>query len=317
MDNTVKKRIDLSFIVLSWNSKRFLDDSLGSIERDLAGSNLTYEVIVIDNGSTDGSLETLLAYRDKGYPIVLIALGKNTGTTFSRNAGIRVAQGKYICVLDSDILFCQEKTVETLVQALETEPRAGIVAPMLRYPSGNHQKSFDKFPTATTKIKRLFLLREMEKLEGLQQFHARNLIEVDYVISAFWLFSRELVDSIGLLDENIFYAPEDVDFCLRSWLGGFPVLFCSGVKVIHQAQEISRRKPFSKSARMHLLGLAYYFRKYGYVFRLDGVYARIQAAVAAREKLLVPPDMEKVLAPASVPASTPVGLAIRDRVLPP
>jgi hypothetical protein len=76
------------------------------------------------------------------------------------------------------------------------------------------------------------------------------------------------------------------------------------VKVIHQAQEISRRRPFSKSARMHVLGLIYYFRKYGYCLRLDGLYARIQAAVAAREKLLVP-DLEKVLSADPVVVSEP------------
>lgn len=286
--------MDVSFVILSWNSARFLNGCISSIHSDFAGSHLTYEVFVIDNGSKDGSLEILSEYQAKGYPLNVIPLGHNTGTTFSRNIGLRMAHGRYICIMDSDIQFCQEKTLETLVLALEREPRAGIIAPMLNYPSGNHQKSFDQFPTIGNKLKRIFFLRKMERIEGLRQFVSKNVIEVDYVISAFWLFHRDLIGTIGLLDENIFYAPEDVDFCLRTWLSGSPVLFCSGTTVIHNAQEISRKKPFSKSGFMHLQGLYYYFRKYGYCFGLRRLRKRILAAVAAKEKVFVS-DLEPML----------------------
>jgi GT2 family glycosyltransferase len=85
--------------------------------------------------------------------------------------------------------------------------------------------------------------------------------------SAFWLFKRELIESIGLLDEKIFYAPEDVDFCVRAWLKGWKIYFYSRAKVIHRAQEISRKKPFGRAALSHLKGLAYYFWKYGYALK--------------------------------------------------
>jgi GT2 family glycosyltransferase len=304
----VDASLDISFVILSWNSARVLDGCLGSIKSDLADSGLSYEAILIDNGSTDGSIEKLRKFKQEGHPLIVVPLGHNTGTTFSRNIALKMARGKYICVLDSDIEFCQAKTLESLITVLDREPRAGILSPMLRYASGNHQKSFDSFPTIANKLKRLFFLRKMERFEGLQQFHAKDLIEVDYTISAFWLFNRELLGSIGYLDEKIFYAPEDVDFCLRSWLGGHAVLFCSDVKVVHLAQEISRKKPFSKSARRHLAGLAYFFMKYGYCFRLDGVRRRIQAAVAAKEKILLAP-VEQVIRAATVSPVTTVSVA--------
>ena len=276
---------DISFIILSWNSAHFLDGVLGSLQSDLAGSGLRYEAILIDNGSKDGSLEKLRRFQAEGHPLVVIPLGQNTGTTFSRNIGLRMARGRYICILDSDIEFCQPHTVQTLLKVLDREPRTGILSPMLRYPSGNHQKSFDSFPTITNKLKRLFFLRQMEAREGLRPLRSAEPFEVDYTISAFWLFKRGLMDAIGLLDEKIFYAPEDVDYCLRSWLGGYPVLFCSEVKVVHLAQEISRKKPFSKSARRHVQGLVYFFRKYGYCFRLNGLRDRIRQAVEAKDRL--------------------------------
>jgi GT2 family glycosyltransferase len=278
----VKTTVDISFVILSWNSDRFLEGCLNSLKTDLAGSGFGYEAILIDNGSNDGSTETLKRFAAEGHPLVVIPLGCNTGTTFSRNIGLRMAQGRYICVLDSDILFCEPDTLVRLIALLETAPTAGILSPGLKYASGNHQKSYDVFPTIANKVKRLFFLRQMEVAEGRRALPAKDLVEVDYTISAFWLFRRDLMDAIGLLDEKIFYAPEDVDFCLRSWLGGFPVLFSDRVKVVHLAQEISRKKPFSRAAWRHLKGLAYFFRKHGYWVNADSVHQRIRTAVAAR-----------------------------------
>ncbi len=278
----VNTNIDISFVILSWNSARFLEGCLNSLKTDLAGSGFRYEAILIDNGSGDGSFEMLKRFREEGHPLVMIPLGSNTGTTFSRNIGLRLAQGRYICVLDSDIEFCEADTLVRLIALLECVPTAGILSPGLKYASGNHQKSHDVFPTVVNKLKRLFYLRRMELEEGRRTSPGEDLVEVDYTISAFWLFRRELMEAIGLLDEKIFYAPEDVDYCLRSWLGGFPVLFSDRVKVVHLAQEISRKKPFSRAAWRHLQGLGYFFRKHGYWFNADGLHGRIRAAVAAR-----------------------------------
>jgi GT2 family glycosyltransferase len=280
----LNRQIDISLIILTYNSARFLGACLSSVTADLAHSKLAYEVIVIDNGSGDGTREILEKFRNDGLPLTVIPLGRNTGTTFSRNIGFRMATGKYLCVLDSDIEFMQQDTLVTLMNVLERDQTTGLIAPMLQYPSGNHQKSFDQFPTVWNKFRRFLWLRKMERVEALAQFEDRGTLEVDYLISAFWLFPRALVDAIGLLDENIFYAPEDADFCLRTWLAGFRVLLCSRVRVTHVAQEISRKGPLSKLGRSHLLGLVYYFKKYRYCFRLKGVRSRIQAAVSLKQR---------------------------------
>ena len=99
--------------------------------------------------------------------------------------------------------------------------------------------------------------------------------EVDYTCSAFWLFSRELITRVGLLDEKIFYAPEDVDYCLRTWLSGRTVLIDGAVTVIHHAQEISRKGVFSKSLWLHAFGLLYFFRKHRFVLSSKRVQRRI------------------------------------------
>jgi len=88
--------------------------------------------------------------------------------------------------------------------------------------------------------------------------------DVDTAISAFWLFRRDLLDKVGYLDENIFYAPEDVDFSLRVWLAGKTVHYFPYFKVIHHTQQISHSNPFDSVSKSHFRDLWYYFHKHGY-----------------------------------------------------
>jgi GT2 family glycosyltransferase len=85
--------------------------------------------------------------------------------------------------------------------------------------------------------------------------------EVDYAISAMWIFKRELLNRVGFLDEKIFYAPEDVDYCLRIWKCGWKVVFDPAVTCIHHTQEISRKR-IGRATFQHILGLLYYFKKH-------------------------------------------------------
>ena len=267
--------LDISCIFLTWNSAEYVEKCISSVDNDLQKSGFTYELIIIDNGSSDGTLELLAGLSPF---VTVIPLGRNTGTTFSRNIGLRSARGEIIAVLDSDVEVTEVSTFERLVAYLKDHPKTGLVVPRLFYPSGQHQKSTDYFPTLTMKVKRFFHLRQIEKDEA-SAFADRELApsEVDYAISAFWVFPRDIVDSVGVLDEKIFYSPEDVDYCLRIWFSGRPVVLEPRVTAVHHAQEISRRSLFSKSSRSHIAGLSYYFLKFRYLFSSAKLYRRINA----------------------------------------
>jgi GT2 family glycosyltransferase len=273
--------VDLSGVILTWNSEKYISKCLTSLAKNLSDSGVSHELFVIDNGSTDSTLALLHQLQSDGLPLTVIPLGSNTGTTFSRNIGLKMAHGKYICVLDSDIELHERGTVAGLIKTLESVPDSGIVAPALKYSSGNLQKSVDKFPTLLTKVKRFFFLKHMEKMEKRKTLTPGAVIEVDYAISAFWVFRRTLIDVVGLFDTHIFYSPEDVDYCLRCWLKGFSVLYDSSQCAIHHAQEISRKSPLSRAGRSHLKGLFYLYKKHGYMFSLKKVYKKIE-----RSKLL-------------------------------
>jgi GT2 family glycosyltransferase len=270
--------VDLSCILLTWNSAAYVGACLRSVFADLESCGLRHEVFVVDNGSTDGTLEALAALARP--TLTVVPLGHNTGTTFSRNIGLRMARGEFVAILDSDIEVRERGTFAHLLGFLRNRPDVGLVAPQLRFPSGRYQKTVDVYPTLGHKVRRFLHLRAMEEAEGRAR-HDDGPSEVDYAVSAFWMLPRAVVARVGLLDERIFYAPEDVDYCLRIALAGWRIAYLPTIVATHHAQEISRRRVFSRSFREHLKGLLYFYRKHRFVFGLRGLYRRIDAARAS------------------------------------
>ncbi len=258
---------DISFVILAWNCKDFMENCLFSIQASLSETKTPYEIIVVDNGSSDGTSEILESLvQKKELPLQVICLEKNTGTTYSRNLAFTRAKGTYICVMDSDVQL-RSHVVETLMLRMESDSSVGLAVPKLVYPDGKLQKSTDVFPSITRKIYRYFFLKNLEAREAQKKGNMEELRVVDYAISALWVMKADLVKNVGLLDENIFYAPEDVDYCLRIWKAGYKILYDPAVFAIHHTQEISRGFRLNRAFFSHIKGLFYYFHKHGYWFR--------------------------------------------------
>ena len=251
----------VSAVILSFNSAAVLDKAVRSLAVDLGGVEEPDEIWVVDNGSTDGSREVLGRLEEELSGLVKpIYLDRNLGTTVPRNIALGQASGRFVLVMDSDVEV-PKGTVGHLIEVCERDPALGIVVPEIRYPSGRLQLSTDRFPTVGRKLQRLLALRSLEG--ALTKSPAAQ--RVDYAISAFWLFRRELLEVVGNFDEKIFYSPEDVDFCLRVWKSGHYVYFEPAVHVIHHAQELSRGLRFPRFAMSHLWGLVYLFGKHRYL----------------------------------------------------
>lgn len=264
--NDQNRNMDLSFVLLTWNSASYIENCLNLLLRDLNDNHFTYEIFVIDNGSVDQTVDLLASFKDR-YPehIFPIYLDRNTGTTYSRNLALKKVRGRFIIIMDSDVEI-GSGAIEHLVETLIRYKKAGIVVPRLVYPSGKLQKSSDVFPTIFTKLYRYFFLRRVEDREALRR-QEEHPHEVDYAISAVWVLRNELLDQVGLLDENIFYAPEDVDYCLRVWKAGYTIIYDPSITCVHHTQEISRGLKINKSTLRHIQGLSYYFCKHGYILR--------------------------------------------------
>lgn len=267
-----------SAVVLSFNSARHLGACVESIAGAYREAGWAGEILVFENGSTDGSA-ALLHELEARYPGVVRGFYSpvNTGTTKSRNTALGAARGARILVMDADARI-DARALATLDAVLDDDPRCGIAVPRLLYPDGRFQLSVDRFPTVTGKLLRALALRRLERRAGERAPQERTA--VDYAISAVWLMRRELLQSVGCFDERIFYSPEDVDYCLRVWEAGWSIIYEPAASAVHDAQELSRRIRINRFTVGHALGLLYYFRKHRYFFGLDRLYRRIGRASA-------------------------------------
>ena len=264
----------ISVVILSFNAGRTLSRCLDSLIPVLQSYDEESEIFVVENGSTDMAPEILQQYTEQFPSLVKpIVFDKNTGTTYSRNAALKLASGKFILVLDSDA-YVNKPAIDSLLAHLNQHPSVGLAAPKLTYASGNFQLSCDNFPTLLQKAKRFLFLKQMEaKNTDLSKID--QPFEVDYAISACWMLNRECVEKTGLFDENIFYSPEDVDYCVRVWKSGFKIVYVPHQSLIHDAQELSRGFKLSKFHFSHLGGLFYLFKKHKYFWTLKSLYRQM------------------------------------------
>jgi GT2 family glycosyltransferase len=264
----------LSIVILSFNSSRHIEKCLSHVFESLKYVNNKAEVFVVENGSSDGSLEIVDGFH-KQFPEILkvITFERNTGTTYSRNAALKQAKGDFILVLDSDAYITAD-AISMLTNYLTNKPNVGMAVPRLFYGSGNYQISCDEFPTLWVKAKRFLFLKKMEE-KGDALISVDIPTNVDYAISACWMLSRRCFESVGLLDEKIFYSPEDVDYCIRVWKAGFVINYVPSVSIVHDAQELSRGFKLTKFHFSHLKGLLYLMFKHKYFWGLSSLYKRL------------------------------------------
>ena len=153
--------IDISFIILTWNSQAYIERCMDSLLSALAQTDFHYHIYITDNGSTDATPDILHKLKNNlPSAVTLFLLDRNMGTTYSRNLGLKQADTRYICIMDSDVEVLPG-TIEALAAFLEKDNRAGLAVPKIVYPDGRLQKSTDRFPTMGRKIYRYFFLKKM------------------------------------------------------------------------------------------------------------------------------------------------------------
>lgn len=263
----MKKRI--GFVILVWNSEAVIESCLDSI---FSLQEIGPYVVVIDNGSTDAT-ETKLAKHMQEHPqnIDLVRYEKNMGTTISRNAGLRklfLLDLDYYCILDSDTVINDEAMLK-LIAELDSHVSYGMIGPQMITSTGIVQMSARAFPTVLEKICKAIPIKRIqqigEKMEVQQPDGKQSdSYPVDYLMSACWLMKPHAVKQVGLLDEKIFYAPEDAEYCIRMWKKGYQVAHCPSALIIHEWQRLSKKKLVSKINLEHVKGLLYMFYKHKY-----------------------------------------------------
>ncbi|MBN2378700.1 glycosyltransferase family 2 protein [candidate division WOR-3 bacterium] len=258
----MSKSLTLEILIITWNCLSDLRRCLNSIFNYPPKDS--FKVTVIDNGSVDNTVELI---KKDFSQVNLIQNIKNRGVAPARNQGLAITEAEFVMILDADTEVFP-KSLQKLIKAIRARPQAGIVGAQLLYPDGSIQPSCKRIPHLIAPI-----LNRMTNLPGVKKTtiwrhhmmedwtHDKSL-PVDYVIGANQLIRTKALREVGLLDENIFYGPEDVDFCVRMWQKGWEVWYISQIRIIHHCARLTKRNPFSRLARLHLYGLLYFFRKF-------------------------------------------------------
>lgn len=244
----------VSYIIITWNGLDFLRGLLKSMENQLARKDV--EVVLVDNHSTDGTLEFLA----KEYPMLHpICLSQNRGVSYARNIALQKAKGQYLFIVDNDICITDE-AVEGMEHYMDEHPEVGICGCKLLSADGEIQASCKTFPSIKSKFRSVFRPKAQARYYGLMT--GKTPFEPTYLIGACQMIRREVYEALGPLDEHIFYGPEDCDYCLRARKGGWHVVYIPTLSMTHHFQRITSTKPFSRLWWSHMKALLYFYWKY-------------------------------------------------------
>ena len=259
--------MDLSIIIVNINERGFLKQFLKGIER--AKLRCSYEIIVADNSSTDGSIEMM----GECFPeIKLIKFPDNRGLSVAFNAAVKHARGEFILYMNNDIAVF-DGVIEELVEYIRHHPKIGVLAPKLLNPDRSIQLSCYKFQTPIVPIFRRTLLGKLPKGKRVLRdylmldFDHNAIQTVDWILGAVMMLRRTALDEVGGMDERFFAYYEDADLCRQMWSHGWQVVYYAPVQLIHYHQRTSAANPglsiiFNKFTRIHILSGLKYFLKY-------------------------------------------------------
>lgn len=243
----------ISIIIPSFNTRELLKACLQSLKTD----NPDYEIIVIDNGSTDGSKAMLQEFQSHNHKLKTIFNQKNQGFGQANNQGIKIASGDYLLFLNSDTLV-KDQAPFKMVKFLEDNPQAGMVGCRLLNKDGTYQASAGPFPNLWITFIMLFA---EHWLGDLVRGSFAQKKEVDWVMGAAMMVRKEVIDKAGLMDESIFMYMDEVEWCYRIKKAGFKVMFYPGAEIIHLFGASSRAGRTDPIVNIYR-GLLYFYKKH-------------------------------------------------------
>jgi N-acetylglucosaminyl-diphospho-decaprenol L-rhamnosyltransferase len=238
---------DVSAVVVTYNAAPWIERCLESVRRSGA------EMIVVDNGSTDGTIELVRGT----FPEARVIEQDNRGFGAANNAGMRAAAGRYFLLLNPDA-WLADGALKSLVAFADEHPEAAIVGPRLLNPDGSLQRSVRGYPSPWRIGTEYFFLRKLAPhSRALNAFFGagfdhESVREAEYLFGACLLVRREAVDSVGGFDEDFFLMSEEVDWCYRFRQAGWRVFFYPGAEVYHVVGASLDPRKFKEIVRGHL-----------------------------------------------------------------
>ncbi len=240
--------MDISVVIVSYNVSSFLDQALTTL-KDSAGG-LEYEVFVVDNASSDDSIDMV---KKKHPQVRLIENVDNVGFAKANNQALKQVTGRYILLLNPDTVLSHD-TLRVMIEFLDNRPGAGAAGCKIINPDGSLQLACRRgFPTpgvAFFKMVGLSNLFPRSKTFGaynLTYLDPDTITEVDALSGSFMMLRKDVLDEVGFLDEDFFMYGEDLDLCYRIKQGGWKIYYVPSTEIIHFKGESSKTVPSMKS----------------------------------------------------------------------
>jgi GT2 family glycosyltransferase len=229
-------KLDLSIIIVSYNTKEITTDCLKSVIKYT--KDLKYEIIVVDNGSQDGSVERLTELSQKYPQVVFINAKANLGFGKANNLGAKNAKGEYLLLLNSDTLVFDNAIKESL-DSLKQIPDCGAFSCKLLNADKSVQASGGHFPTFGNVFAWQFFIDDLPLIGRLiPSFHPQLASydknkQMDWITGAFMIISHQVFDKVNGFDENIFMYTEEMELCFRLTKFGYKTIYHISPTIIH------------------------------------------------------------------------------------
>ncbi len=238
--------IKVSIIVLGYNGEKYLRDAFDSLF-NLNFSKDYYEIIYVDNGSTDNSCKIAEEYQNKYKNIRVIRNKSNLGFSAGNNIGIRVAKGKYVALFNQDAI-AEKGWLRELVELMEQDQKIGAVGGKIFYYNSNDLQ----VSGAKVYYGGFSRSRALSDEEG----------SIDYVSGCAMLIRKRLLDEVGLLDEDLTAYYEETDLCSRIRKGGYKIYYTPRAVVWHNTPKRSKRLSQYTTYHMHRNRVIYCCKNY-------------------------------------------------------
>jgi len=245
--------IDVSIITVSYNCREYLQQCLAAVRKVIDQTELSVEMIVVDNDSTDGTKNFI---NDEKYRWVKWIESPNLGFAAGNNRGMESARGKYFFLINPDTEI-PEGILDQLVAFIGDRPRTGLVGPRLVFGDGTLQISaLDSEPTLLTAfLENTLLDRVFYRLFPFwiypgkyfsAKMHDRTRV-VDHVLGAAMFLPREVYEKVGPLDSNFFFSREESDWQKRIKMAGWEIVYWPEVTVVHHEGKASGEARFTQN----------------------------------------------------------------------
>jgi GT2 family glycosyltransferase len=254
----------VSIVIVNYNGGALVSEAVHAALR----SFIPLEIIVADNGSSDGSFDFLRKCFSGNPRVHFMDNGSNIGFARANNLAIRQTRGQYILLLNPDCLIFPE-TLQRAVDVIQSRPQVGMVGCLLRNPDGSEQAGCRRVvPTPWRTIVRIFHLDKL--FPRHRRFRSFVLVGTplpkeptpqEAISGAFMLVRREAIDQVGPLDENYFLHCEDLDWCMRFRQTGWEILFVPSAEAVHYKGYCSRTRPGLVLYHLHK-GMVRFYRKF-------------------------------------------------------